>query len=265
MKESSMKSIVFSMAFLAATVGDDQSAAPQAGSEKVRYRKIIRAGVDKDGKVHGELAQATGLVNATSLGYKVLLKDKDGQWQTVNPANYEFRLGQQFRIELEADTDMYLYVFHEDKSGERSILVPDAHDGDYVPMVRKGAKKVLPDDNTHFEFVSPVGTDKLIVYGSKEKRPDLLPPEDASEKAILELKTRQDQAFEKVRSKKQVKIDPQQVADAGQVDDVLKFTFRDIGSVVLLDEEQGTTVISGSRDPKEKPVAYAEIPLTSKQ
>ncbi|MGL5094771.1 MAG: DUF4384 domain-containing protein, partial [Planctomycetia bacterium] len=145
---------------LALSTSATARAADAPAAEGVSLRGIIRAGVDKGGKVHGKLAEI-GLENATSLAYNVLVIDKNGVEQSVDEASHVFGVGQRFRISLECDSDVYLYVFHEGPDGARTLLVPDSADEGRVPMVQKGSRSVLPDDGSYFEVTPPVGKERL--------------------------------------------------------------------------------------------------------
>jgi hypothetical protein len=208
-------------------------------------RSIIRKGIDRDGKVHGEFAKTTGLANATSVGYKILLLDADGKEQPVDPGSYQFQLGQQFRLEVECDSDLYLYVFHESPQGVRTLLVPDAADAG-PPMIKKGQKKVVPDDGTYFEFVPPAGKEQLLMYAAPKPRPQLTPEEAFKDqkqldpKKRIELKSAQDKIF-----------DPAKKLRARSA-----FRYTD-------PNEKSTTEVVGSKDQKQRPDLFVQIQLNT--
>ena len=237
-------------------------------------RSIIRKGIDDQGRVHGDLAQVTGLANATSLAYKVLLVKEDGTEANVDAAQTTFQFGQQFRIEIEADSDLYVYVFHEGPNGTRTILMPDSTDNNRIPMVRRGQKKVLPDDGTYFEFVPPAGVEKLLVYASPERR-DQLTPKDAFEnvkdmdkKKMIELKNQQDKVISDA-----TKNQPKETVTAPDIQKVVQsnealpeFRLRGMrwqpeGTPAA---GEGQTVMVGSYDPKVKPDLFVEISLQTR-
>lgn len=238
-------------------------------------RSIIRKGIDDQGRVHGDLAKVTGLANATSLAYKVLLVKEDGTEATVDAADTTFKFGQQFRIEIEADSDLYVYVFHEGPNGTRTILMPDVVDNNRIPMVRRGQKKVLPDDGTYFEFVPPAGVEKLLVYASPERR-DQLTPKDAFEnveemdkKKMIELKNQQDKVISEA-----TKNQPKEVATSPDIQKVVQsnealpeFRLRGMRwqpEAAETNAAEGQTVMVGSYDPKVRPDLFVEISLQTR-
>lgn len=220
--------------------------------EKVLTRGIIRSGIDKDGKVHGDLAKLTGMANATSLSYKILLLGKEGKEQFVDEASYTFKVGQQFRLEIECDSDLYLYVFHEGPDRTRTVLIPDATDGGRIPMAKKGEKKIVPDDGTYFEFVEPVGTERVLVYATAKKRSDLTPeeafkdPKSLSPNKQLEMKSTQDGTF----------------AKAKEYRTRAAFSYRTKKNEA--NPAEGKIEIVGTKDKSERPELFVEIPLTTK-
>lgn len=236
-------------------------------AEDFKTRAIIRAGVDRNGRVHGELAQLTGLKNATSINYRILLLQPDGKEKFVDEDEYTFKFGEQFRLEIEADNDLYLYVFHEGPDGKRTVLVPDKYDEGYVPLVRKGEKTIIPDDGTYFEFVEPPGTERLLVYATPEKQPTLT-PEDAfreqDKQQEIKLKSQQDAVLnaEQERGPKKVvkEEDPKKVA---QVNESLpEFRLRGLRwePPVSATNDTGKTVLRGSYDER-RPSLFVEIAM----
>lgn len=253
----------------AVTVGQAEDAAKPAYS----VRSIIRKGIDDQGRVHGELADATGLANATSLAYKILLLNDDGSESSVDAGKTTFKFGQQFRIEIEADSDLYVYVFHEGPDGIRTILMPDVIDGGRVPMVKQGQKKVLPDDGTYFEFVPPAGVEKLLVYASPDPKNDLTPKEafenvpEEGNKNMIELKNQQDKVIsDATKSQPTEAITTPDIQKVVQSNEALP-EFRLRGMRWQPEEEsaaEGQTVMVGSYDPKVRPELFVEISLETK-
>lgn len=230
-------------------------------------RKIIRSGIARNGEVRpgSDLAKVTNFKIATSIDYKVLLLEENGQERSV-PMDYEFKIGQQFRLEIEANNDLYLYVFHEGPNGDRTILMPDKFDNGQVPLAKQGDKKVIPDDGTYFEFVPPAGNEKLLVFATPERRPELTPKrafeEGAGEgtKEQLELKSAQDKILSEAKKamKSPATTIKKQVADAGKPDNT-DIVFRGF----VLTDTDATTAMVGSTDPNKKPPVYQEIVLKS--
>src|SRR4051794_14597977 len=90
--------------------------------DKLTPRTIIRAGVDAKGKAHGEFAKITKIKNLTAVSYKLLVLDESGKERFVDEKEHVFKVGQQFRLLIEAETDVYIYVFHEGPDGVRTVL-----------------------------------------------------------------------------------------------------------------------------------------------
>jgi hypothetical protein len=246
------------------------------GSEPRGYsvRGIIRKGIDGQGRCHGDLAKTTGLANATSLAYKVLLLNADGSESSVDASKTTFHFGQQFRIEIEADSDLYVYVFHEGPDGVRTILLPDAIDKGRIPMVKQGQKKVLPDDGTYFEFVEPAGVEKLLVYASPEPRNDLTPKaafeglkESGKNQQMIEMKSQQDKIIgEKTKDQPKEPIttpDIQKVVESNQ--SLPEFRLRGLRWQPETENvAEGKTVLVGSYDPNVRPDLFLQISLETK-
>jgi hypothetical protein len=237
-------------------------------------RSIIRKGIDDQGRCHGDLAKTTGLANATSLAYKVLLLNPDGTESSVDASKTTFRFGQQFRIEIEADSNLYVYVFHEGPDGVRTILLPDVIDKGRVPMVKQGQKKVLPDDGTYFEFVEPAGTEKLLVYASAEPKSDLTPKaafegvkENDKNQKMIEMKSQQDKVIGQATKSQPEKAittpDIQKVVESNEV--LPEFRLRGLRWQPETENlAEGKTVLVGSYDPKVRPDLFVQISLETK-
>lgn len=239
--------------------------------DKVTPRNIARKGIDDQGRVHGDLAEVTGLKTATSLGYKILLVDENGAEQSVDPAKTVFQPGQQFRIEIEADSDLFIYVFHEGPDAVRTVLMPDAIDQGRVPMVKRGQKKVIPDDGTYFEFTPPAGKEKLLVYASPERRDELTPKEafeNMDKGEMIELKNQQDKIISD--STKNQPTEAITAPSIEQVAEVLetKPEFRIRGGLRWspegMESDGGKTVLVGSFDENVRPSLAVEITLETK-
>lgn len=260
-----MKTTYFKMALLGLSLAIPLPVL--AADDDLTERQIIRAGIDRNGHVRKDsnLAKLSDVKVATSINYKILLLEPNGKEKNV-PDNFEFKVGQQFRLEVETDSDLYLYVFHEGPDGARTILMPDKYDNGVVPMAKKGQKKVIPDDGTYFEFVPPAGVEKLLVYASPDKKPELTPegafeqrPGDDDKKRI-DLKSAQDRIFSNatnVRAKPQKSV--KQVAEKPASDDV-DIIFRGFD----ITDDEGTTIMAGSTDPRTKPDLFRQILLNSK-
>lgn len=233
-------------------------------------RGIIRAGVDRNGRVHSELAQITGLKNATSINYKILLLQPDGTEKFVDEDEYTFKFGEQFRLQIEADNDMYIYVFHEDPKGNRTVLLPDKYDEGYVPLVKKGQTTIIPDDGTYFEFVPPAGTERLLVFASPEKQPNLTPEaafREQDNQQQIEMKSQQDAVFNAEKKKEPMEVvkesDPKKVAQVNQ--GLPEFRLRGMRwEPPPASKEDGKTVFYGTYDER-KPSLFVEISMKTNE
>lgn len=259
-----MKKSIFSKALLGLVLAIPGFA---IADDDLTERQIIRTGIDRTGKVRPEsdLAKLSNVKVATSVNYKILLLEPNGKEKLV-PEDFEFKIGQQFRLEVEADNDLYLYVFHEGPKGDRTILMPDKYDNGRVPLAKKGEKKVIPDDGTYFEFAPPAGAEKVLVYASPEKKPELTPQGafegDAGEgnKKQLELKSAQDKIFSAAKAVSSPAKSVKQVAEAPKEDDDVDIVFRGFD----ITDDDGTTVMVGSSDASRKPEVFREILLKSR-
>lgn len=205
------------------------SARAQEKSIQLPSRGILRKIVDRDGNVSGELAEQ-GIKTATVVTYKILLV-QNGMQQFVDEGDYVFKLGQQFRLAIEVDSDLYLFVLHEAPDGKRSVLIPDPQFEATAPKAKKGSVIILPDDNTCFEFVPPTGTERLLVLASPKNRP------------TKELIDRWDELFK----------ESQQLRSRGL------FAYGSATS-----KQDGKTHVAASADPSSRPELYLKISLTSK-
>ena len=209
-------------------------------------RESLRSSIQKNGEVTGVLAKS-GIKNATSLAVRILLLADDNSKNAVDFENHVFEVGQHFLIEIECDSDLYVYLFHEGPDGKRSMLMPNPKfDDKRTPMVAKGTKKVLPDDGTGFVVVPPSGKEKLLIFASAEPQPNLTP----------------EQAFKQNRSEADNEV-VRKKTDA-QIKDYYSRAAEWL-SQEIEDEETGAKAqVVGSKDPKVKPRLFKEIVLQSK-
>jgi len=128
----------------------------RAAEPPAKWRNIIRTRLQPD-------------VQAVALEYTILLA-KDGQERPVDPNTYQFAVGDQFLVRIEAKDDMFIYVFTEGPEGEKSCLQPT--DQERPPFVKKGERIELPGDGL-FQFATPPGEEKFIVVATAEPSKDL--------------------------------------------------------------------------------------------
>ncbi len=226
-----------------------------------------RRQVDSDGKVVGEGLSTTGLKRVTSLRYSIILHNEDGTESAVDEAKHTFQLGQEFRLVVEADTELFLYVFHESGNGMRSFLVPDRHDSaGYVPRLEPGKPLTIPQDGD-FEVTPPLGIERLMVFATPEKRPELTSTEAFTEPAQLtksqrsELKKQQDSVFNTAMNVNPGKGRPQRRDLNGP-----RIRLRGMSwQPKTKPGHTGKTVVVGSYDEKVKPDLFLTIPLSSRE
>lgn len=224
--------------------------------------------VDRVGNVTASRLARAGLKRVTSLKYTIMLRNSDGTESAVDEVDYTFQMGDEFRLIVEADTDLYLYVFHESTDSLRTFLVPDRRDPTgYVPRLVRGKPLTVPRDG-YFEVTPPSGIEKLMVFASPEKRAELTTadsfaqPNELSSNQRRILRTQQDQVFQtamNVIAKRSPKADTKTQNGPRIRLRALSWTPKTDGA------KSGRTVIVGSYDKDAKPDLFLTIPLSSKE
>lgn len=242
-----------------------QSAGESGG---MKARGIIRAGVDAQGRVHGDFAKTTGLKHLTAVAYKIHLLDKSGKEVVVDDRNHVFKVGDQFRLSLEAETDVFVYVFHEGSDKVQNILLPDRFDQGRVPFVKRGQRKVLPEDNTLFVFTLPAGTEKIRVYASPERKAELTPKEafeNPTPEQLKQLKSKQEEVFSKATNKAPAKkvtdVEPTKLASSNEA--LPEFRLRGLDWEPETGPQEGRIIAAGSYDENKRPDVSFDITLKS--
>jgi hypothetical protein len=137
-----------------------------AWGEEPTFRDLTRK-YFKDGDGSG-LAKLVGYTEPVkkviALEYKVLLFD-GGKEKPVDPKTYQFKVGDQIRVNIEPLSDYYVYIFHVGASGESGFLLP-AKDED-PPLAKAGKPVALPDDG-FFQFSEPPGEETLLVVAAEK-------------------------------------------------------------------------------------------------
>lgn len=245
------------------------SAAPSTETGKdMKARGIIRAGVDSSGKVHGEFAKTTGLKHMTAVAYKVSLLDRSGKEAVVDERKHTFKVGDQFRLVIEAETDVFVYVFHQGTDNVQTILLPDRFDQGRVPFVKRGEKKVLPEDGNYFVVTAPAGVDKIRVYASPERKPELTPKEafdNPTPEQLKELKVKQEKVFSgatnKAPAQKITAVEPTQVARSNEA--LPEFRLRGLDWEPETASDEGRIIAAGSYDEAKRPDVFFDVTLKS--
>ena len=195
----------------------------------------------------------TGIKVATSIDFKILLRDDDiSNWIVVK--DHVFKIGQAIKLEVVANNDVYLYVLYQGQDGVRSLLMPGTGGDGKVPRALTGETKVIPQDGTYFQFVPPAGIEKLIIFATPAIVPELkvgtsLQDADGKHTPIS------DMIFQAAENAKFARSIHQ--ADKGKSKDIV---FRHID----ITDDDGTTVMVGSSDASRKPEVCREILLKSR-
>lgn len=123
-----------------------------------RERNVVRKKLPRDFK-------------SIALEYTVVLVDEHGGERAVDPAEHTFRVGDSFLVRIRPQDDLYVYVFNEGPSGDRTCLLPAS--GEQPRLVKAGADISLPDDGGYFTFEPPAGEEKLVVVALPEPTDDV--------------------------------------------------------------------------------------------
>jgi hypothetical protein len=100
-----------------------------------------------------------------ALEYTVLLRKGDDE-EAVDPHQHQFQLVDQIRVQVQPLSDLYIYIFHEGSSGQRSCLLPA--DDETAPLAKRDEILTLPNDGGYFQFEKPAGDERLIVVATEE-------------------------------------------------------------------------------------------------
>lgn len=146
------------IALFAGTTSGPPALAAEPAVAEVRERNVIRKQLPKHMK-------------SIALEYTVIAVDDTGKEQFVDPHAHTFKVGDSFLVRIRPQDDVYVYVFNEGPTGERSCLLPS--EGEKPPLVKKGTEISLPDDGGYFTFAEPAGEEKLVVVALTEPNDDL--------------------------------------------------------------------------------------------
>jgi len=146
-----------SVAIMLAAVTAVGSAAAEPATQ-VRERNVIRKQLPKN-------------VRSIALEYTVIAIDDTGKERFVDPHAHTFKVGDSFLVRIKPQDDVYVYVFNEGPTGERTCLLPTGDEK--PPLVKTGVEISLPDDGGFFTFAEPAGEEKLIVVALQEPSDDL--------------------------------------------------------------------------------------------
>lgn len=128
-------------------------------------RNIVRAETDAQGVVSDDLAAQTGWRTARGFEWQILLRGDDRSFRPADPTRI-FRTGEAFKLEIEADTDLWIYVLTRGPDGDETLLFPEP--GEAHRFVRKGERAVVPATG-QFRFADPPGTETFRILAATEK------------------------------------------------------------------------------------------------
>ena len=135
------------------------------------------------GKSTGKSTTTTATVKTYSsgpigLGYTLFMRDGMGDAVRIDPSR-EFRTGEAIRLNMEANTDGYLYVFHTENDGTPTLIFPDyrLNDGDnsieaHVPYEVPSPFETNPSFRW-FTFSDPPAIEKLYIVITREPIPGI--------------------------------------------------------------------------------------------
>lgn len=221
-----------------------------AGKLTCTWRGFIRKRIGADGRANEEFKKSTGSTNVAILSYKVLLLEPGSKKKRfVDERQHAFQIGQKVLLQVETDTDMYVYVAHLDVDGKLTMVLPDDLDKKGAPLVRRDDKpKDLPEDG-YFEIEPPVGTERIFLCGARTKRDPKLVMDEL--KALANPKTA---GQKKPRDDNHVQFEIR----VGQVPpDSVRGQFRR----EKVTEKEGNIVLTGSKTPGANPQIFVEIPI----
>jgi hypothetical protein len=102
---------------------------------------------------------------ARGFRWQILVPDAAGQFQPARPDRV-FRTGQAFRLRLEAQCNLWIYILNRDPDGGEVVLLPTR--GEEHLLVGQGQQVTLPPDG-QFRFADPPGIEDFRVLASPAK------------------------------------------------------------------------------------------------
>jgi len=102
------------------------------------------------------------------LGYTLYMNDEDSNALIVD-ATREFKAGDQIRIQLESNTDGFLYIFHTEDGRSPQMLFPHAALAQGVNAVAAHSREFFPADPSYgFVFDERPAAERLYVVVSRK-------------------------------------------------------------------------------------------------
>jgi len=143
--------------------------AARGDADEPSVRDLVRKYVQNhpNGAVVATGAEALpgNIRKVVALEYTVLLRKGDEE-EAIDPHQHQFQLGDQIRVQVQPLSDLYIFIFHEGSSGQRSCLLPA--DDETAPLAKRDEVLKLPNDGGFFQFEKPAGDERLIVVATEE-------------------------------------------------------------------------------------------------
>jgi|GEM_PF-2818497 hypothetical protein len=222
----------------------------------------------KRGEVDADLEKQTGWKTIRKLSVSVELL-VDGEYRPV-PASRIFVTGEQFRVRVTPDTDLYVYVLVHNADKTYDLLVPASAED--VPIVRGGKSQLIPPDDPPFEFQGAAGKETLRIFGSVCPLPKIAPEvlfELESGTALTTVQDKQRKQLRQTRTTRVAEIVKRQstasrVKGLNQAVELIRSgaMARAIEVIAVEESEQAQTVTVASPDLKTEGIIVAEVVLT---
>jgi hypothetical protein len=157
---------------MSATLVRYTAALLQADADGATARDIINDHVRADGRVDPAFTDRYGWRTAHGFEWRMLqIDDKTGEQIPVRH-DQVFETGTPFKIQIEAYTDLYVYVINLNKDGTLASLFPEKHEGHHLIPAWQ-AVKIPPDPEggrkDRFRFVPPAGRERFFIIASADK------------------------------------------------------------------------------------------------
>ncbi len=153
---------------------DEQAANPDIGRTLRNVADVAKvtspAGEIRDPK----LSELSGWETLRAVSVQLFSKSKDQDEFHVVPHDKVFRTGDILRVQLESSADMHYCVAVKNADGTFNVLLPAGVDP--VPQARRRIPVVVPKP-PYWEFLLPVGNERLFLFLFAEQPPFLIPPE----------------------------------------------------------------------------------------
>jgi hypothetical protein len=234
-------------------------------------RTILREKVDAQGRVGDDLATRTGWRVARGFRWQILLADATGRFQPVRPDQI-FRTGQAFRLCIEAQCDLWIYILDRDPAGREMVLLPTR--GEEHLLVEQGQQANVPPDG-QFRFTDPPGIEDFRILASPAKL-DWVNPRELfameADKALDDREREKAEAQKAARTKAIAALQRSQsgrrlvskpwheVVDELAADPGLRRRTKDT-MVVEPPQENAQLVVQASADPADRGVIVFDIKL----